>query len=136
MRNPSIIVVGAHSVSLFGRGIVRRLFRWGVAAVLLFLPSWAHAQAAAARPQLVGVWEPVNYKGDIQLDDVFFVTADVGWVAGMADRSKGGSVILHTRDGGKSWTTQFGDPESSDRAISRLFFLVERRGWAVRAAGS
>ena len=136
MRNPSIIVVGAHSTSPFGRDIVRRMFRWGVAAALLSVPVVSHAQAAAARPQMVGVWEPVNYKGDIQLDDVFFVTADVGWVAGIAEPSRGGGVILHTRDGGKSWTTQFGDPESSDRAISRLFFLDERRGWAVRSAGT
>lgn len=136
MRNQSIIVVGAHSFSPFGRGIVRRALRLGVAAALLSVPSVSPAQSAAARPQMVGVWEPVNYKGDIQLDDVFFVTADVGWVAGIADRSRGGSVILHTRDGGKSWTTQFGDPESSDRAISRLFFLDERRGWAVRSAGT
>ena len=136
MRNPSIIVVGAHSTSPFGRDIVRRMFRWGVAAALLSVPVVSHAQAAAARPQMVGVWEPVNYKGDIQLDDVFFVTADVGWVAGVAEPSRGGGVILHTRDGGKSWTTQFGDPESSDRAISRLFFLDERRGWAVRSAGT
>ena len=136
MRNPSIIVVGTHSASPFGPGIVRRMFRWGVAAALLSVPSVSPAQSAAARPQMVGVWEPVNYKGDIQLDDVFFVTADVGWVAGVAEPSRGGGVILHTRDGGKSWTTQFGDPESSDPAIRNLFFLDERRGWARRKASS
>lgn len=136
MRNPSTIVVGAHSASPVRRGGVRRVFEWGVVVALFAVPFVSPAQPPAARPQMIGVWEPVNYKGDIQMEDVFFVTADVGWVAGIADRSRGGSVILHTRDGGKSWTTQFGDPESSDRAIDQLFFLDERHGWATRSTGS
>jgi photosystem II stability/assembly factor-like uncharacterized protein len=83
-----------------------------------------------------GIWEPVNYKADIQFEDVFFVTADVGWIAGVRSRTGGGGVILHTHDGGDSWSIQFGDPESNDRAIRDLFFLDERHGWAVRRSGS
>ena len=131
MRNQSIIVVGARAVSPFGRGLVRRVLRWGVAAALLSVPSASPAQPAAARPQMVGVWEPMNYKGDLQFTDVFFVTADVGWVAGGVSGGRGG-VILNTRDGGKTWNTQFGDLESSDFAIRQLYFLDERHGWATR----
>lgn len=81
------------------------------------------------QPSWKGIWEPVNYKGDIQFKDVFFVTADKGWTSG-GGTAAGGGVILHTKDGGKTWTIQYGDPESSDKAIDKLFFLDERRGWA------
>lgn len=87
-------------------------------------------EGASRQPSLIGIWEPVNYKGDIAFQDVLFVTADRGWVAGVGSPSRGGGVILHTKDGGKTWQTQFGDPESSDRAVDQLFFLDERRGWA------
>lgn len=82
-----------------------------------------------------GVWEPVNYDGDLQFTDVFFVTPDEGWVSGHAGPARGG-VILHTRDGGGTWTVQFGDPESTDREIARLFFLDATHGWATRPGGS
>lgn len=111
----------------FGRGALLGL----LALALLDPPRPLHGQSPA-RPQMKGVWEPMNYKGDIQFTDVFFVTADVGWVTGSAGGGQGGSVILNTRDGGKTWNTQFGDPESSDPAIGQLYFLDERHGWATR----
>lgn len=89
-------------------------------------------EGAPQQPNWKGIWEPMNYKGDIYFEDVFFVTADKGWVAGVGSPSKGGGVILHTKDGGKTWSTQFGDPESSDKTIRYLFFLDERRGWAIQ----
>jgi photosystem II stability/assembly factor-like uncharacterized protein len=82
-----------------------------------------------------GVWEPVNYKGDLQFTDVFFVTPEEGWVSGYAGPSQGG-VILHTKDAGLTWAIQFGDPESSDREILRLFFLDATHGWATRPGGA
>lgn len=89
-------------------------------------PLEGQAQQASRK----GIWEPVSYRGDIQFGDVFFVTADKGWVAGVGSPTRGGGVIMQTTDGGKTWVTQYGDPESSDRAIDNLFFLDERRGWA------
>lgn len=82
-----------------------------------------------------GVWEAVNYRGDLQFTDVFFVTPEEGWVAGYAGPSRGG-VILHTSDAGATWQIQFGDPESSDREIVRLFFLDATHGWATRPGGA
>lgn len=99
-----------------------------VLGALLMPGSPAGAQAPAARaPAFKGIWEPVSYSEDLDLADVFFVTTDVGWASG-----KGGT-ILHTRDGGATWTAQLGgDPASTDYRIDRLRFLDEYRGWAIQ----
>src|SRR5437016_12268955 len=72
---------------------------------------------AGAQPKYKGIWEPVSYPEDLKLFDVFFTTADEGWVAGGADELSGG-VILHTTDGGDHWEIQLGDPQSSDAAFT------------------
>ncbi len=82
-----------------------------------------------------GIWEPVSYPEDLKLFDVFFVNADVGWVAGGTNEMQGG-IILNTRDGGDSWTVQYGDPESSERALKDLRFTDETNGWAVQLTSS
>jgi len=96
----------------------------GVGLVLLPASAWSQAaKPATAR----AVWEPVSYSEDLTLTDAFFVTPDVGWVSG----DKG--TILHTKDGGSSWTPQLGgDPASPDPKIDRLRFYDERHGWAVQ----
>src|SRR4051812_42270128 len=94
-------------------------------AVLLLLPCIVTAQragrpastaSAAARPEPPhgkGVWESVSYSADITFTDVFFVTGDVGWVAGKA------GTILHTADGGATWDVQLGgDPQASEPEIT------------------
>ena len=97
-----------------------------VAAVVLALPAAAEAQAGkpgAAK----AVWEPVSYSEDLKLTDVVFVTPEVGWVSG----DKG--TILHTKDGGASWTPQLGgDPAATDPEIERIRFFDERHGWALK----
>jgi photosystem II stability/assembly factor-like uncharacterized protein len=97
-----------------------------ITCALAFLTS-----ALSAQQGTKGIWEPVNYKGDIQFFDVAFVTPDVGWAAGGSTGTSGG-VILFTNDGGQSWSVQFGDPESSDGPITSLFFLDGEHGWATR----
>ena len=109
--------------------------RGAFAAILLaMLCAAGSGQAAAADSGYVGIWEPVNYPADLELNDVFFVTRDVGWVTGGLYGNQGGGVILATRDGGASWTVQVGDPESGEPAFSHLFFLDEHRGWALQLA--
>ena len=74
-----------------------------------------------------GIWEPVGYTEDLELTDVFFVTADMGWVSGAA------GTMLRTRDGGKTWEPQLGgDPAAADPEIERLRFFDERHGWAIK----
>lgn len=106
-----------------------------IAAILLAVLCAARSgPAAAADPGYVGIWEAVNYPADLELNDVFFVTPDVGWVTGGLYGNQGGGVILATRDGGASWAVQVGDPQSSEPAFSHLYFLDEHHGWALQLA--
>ena len=95
--------------------------------VMMVLACASSLAAQAARPQYKGIWEPVSYSEDLSLSDVFFVNVDVGWVAGAA------GTILHTKDGGTSWTAQLGgDPGDAAAPISRLRFFDEHHGWATQ----
>lgn len=112
----------------------------GMLASIVWLATIAApvaAPPAAAQPAgdtHVGVWEAVNYPADLELNDVFFVTPDVGWVTGGLYGNQGGGVILATRDGGASWDVQVGDPHSSEPGFSNLYFLDEHHGWALQLA--
>ena len=87
-----------------------------------------------ATPPWKGIWEPISYPEDIHFFDAFFTTADEGWVVGGRNDIAGG-IILHTSDGGDHWEVQFGDPQSSDRAVKDLRFLDQTHGWAVQSTG-
>src|SRR5205085_12603762 len=80
------------------------------------------------------IWEPVNYSEDAELRDVFFVSADEGWVVGLKRTPQGeGGFILHTKDGGEHWSVQLGDPHSAMHSFSTLFFLDATHGWASQS---
>lgn len=80
-----------------------------------------------AQPQVKGVFEPVSYTEDIDLHSVFFANADVGWAAGKQ------GTIIHTKDGGATWTAQLGgDPADKAAKIELLRFVDERHGWAAQ----
>jgi photosystem II stability/assembly factor-like uncharacterized protein len=99
--------------------------KWGLvtaaasAAILLIA---ACPTSAAAEPKFKAIWEPVNVKEDLMLMSAAFSSREEGWVAGGRNEMSGG-VILHTKDGGATWETQLGDPQSSDRAYRELRVL-------------
>lgn len=108
-----------------------RFTGWGAVALSMTVgwsaPSDAQTRTASAQAQYKGVLEPVSYTEDLDLTDVFFVTADVGWVAGKS------GTILRTVDGGQTWEAQLGgDPQDQSEAVRVLSFLDERRGWAIQ----
>ena len=83
------------------------------------------AAAKNVAPRFKAIWEPVNYKEDISLSDVYFVSKEEGWVSGAA------GTILHTKDGGNSWTAQLGgDPHAEGKELKHLFFADATHGWA------
>lgn len=88
----------------------------------------AHTPVASAeQPKFKGIFEPVNYNQDLNLNDAFFVSDDEGWVSGEH------GTILHTTDGGKTWTAQLGgDPQGTELGIIDLRFLDAQHGWAVQ----
>jgi photosystem II stability/assembly factor-like uncharacterized protein len=101
------------------------------AALCLIVLVAVQAQAQAPAPKFKGVWEPVNYGEDLRLNDVFFVTPDVGYVAGVA------GTILKTSDAGANWTPLLGgDPASQERGISHLWFVTPEIGWAAQITGT
>ena len=105
------------------------------AAILASLPAPgsgldAQPRAASSAAQFKGVLEPVSYTEDLDLTHVFFVTADVGWVAGKR------GTILRTTDAGATWEAQLGgDPEGEAAPVRVLHFIDERRGWAIQGEG-
>ena len=87
--------------------------------------------AGKAEPKFKAIWEPINYKQDLKLTDVFFIDEKSGWVTGVA------GTILHTEDGGESWTAQLGgDPQAQERELCCLQFLDANHGWGIRGGGS
>ncbi len=88
----------------------------------------AAAKPAASKteqPKFKAIWEPVNYKEDLNLTDVHFASDEVGWVTGEH------GTILHTKDGGNTWTPQLGgDPQSTEEEINTLRFADGTHGWA------
>lgn len=75
----------------------------------------------------------------------FFLNSETGWAVGQErgrDYYKGPLVfnyfILYTKDGGKTWVTQFQEP-GGERGISNelrdVFFLNPNTGWAVGSKG-
>ena len=70
----------------------------GMAAAQQPKPKMAPAKPGAAaektaQPKFKAIWEPVNYKQDLTLTGVFFVSDEEGWVTGEH------GTILHTKDG-------------------------------------
>jgi len=103
--------------------------------VCAFAIPAALPMATQVAPRFKGIWEPVSYNADVKLLDAFFTTAQEGWVSGGTDETHGG-IILHTTDGGDPWEVQYGDPQSSDRAVRNIRFLDATRGWAIQGTGS
>jgi photosystem II stability/assembly factor-like uncharacterized protein len=102
-----------------------------LAVLILAAAGMAQAQTPASAPKYKGIWEPVNYSEDLYLTDVFFVTPDIGYVAGNS------GTILKTSDAGGTWTALLGgDPASQERAISHLWFVTPEIGWAAQITGT
>src|SRR2546423_15161433 len=83
------------------------------------------AVARAQAPHVKGIWESVSYSADLRFTDVFFVSADVGWVAGQA------GTILHTVDGGATWRVQRGGgapPPHTPRGLTTVLDQRQGRG--------
>jgi hypothetical protein len=103
----------------------------GVSLALAQSPAGTHPKKLTAaaqsdsKPKFKAIWEPVNYKEDLYLSDVFFVSKEEGWVSGAA------GTILHTKDGGNSWAAQLGgDPHAEGVELTNLFFADATHGWA------
>jgi photosystem II stability/assembly factor-like uncharacterized protein len=57
---------------------------------------------------------------------VFFLNSNVGWIAN-SEPDWPGDTIIHTMDGGTSWTHQ--DPNLINGSVFSIFFQDENNGW-------
>jgi photosystem II stability/assembly factor-like uncharacterized protein len=73
-------------------------------------------------------WRQVPVPADAALTAVYFPDTKNGWAVGHD------SVILHSIDGGESWTLQFSDP-GLEQPLMDVFFSDARKGIAVGAYG-
>ena len=90
-------------------------------------PAKPSAAVKSAPPKFKAIWEPVNYKEDLNLTDVYFADDQTGWVTGEH------GTILHSKDGGDTWTPQLGgDPQSAEEAIHDLRFADTAHGFSVQ----
>jgi photosystem II stability/assembly factor-like uncharacterized protein len=72
-------------------------------------------------------WRQASVPVDATLTSVTFSGEGLGWACGH------GGVLLHTKDGGETWTLQFEGP--ADRPFLAMNFTSAHRGVAVGAYG-
>lgn len=115
------------SRSVTARGVYAK---WCFVAAAFLVVLVGVSPLSAQQARVKGIWEPVNYKQDLSLESVYFVTPDIGWAAGAA------GTIIKTTDGGMTWAPQLGgDPQNAARRISDLKFVDQTNGFAVQNTG-
>jgi photosystem II stability/assembly factor-like uncharacterized protein len=92
----------------------------------------AAVRVGPAAPAYQGIWEPVSYPEDVELDEAFFTTPEEGWVTGMGT----GGVVIHTADGGAHWDVQLGDPAGNQSRFESLQFVDRSTGFVVQRTGT
>lgn len=74
-----------------------------------------------------GIWTQLNNTSGYPLYSVFFLNQNEGWIVG------DGGVILHSTDGGASWSTQ---TSGTSAALRDIFFTSPTNGYAVGVNGT
>lgn len=64
----------------------------------------------------------INPDSDVRYSDIYFVNEDEGWLAG--EKS-----LLHTRDGGKSWS-EIPRP-ANETNVLHVYFVNSKEGWII-----
>jgi photosystem II stability/assembly factor-like uncharacterized protein len=71
-------------------------------------------------------WTPITNTGNnSNHKNLFFLNANVGWIASREYSNQGGGLILHTTDGGVSWSIQ----NSPVPYIYSIYFVDANNGW-------
>ncbi|MEQ8174647.1 MAG: S-layer homology domain-containing protein [Syntrophomonadaceae bacterium] len=76
-----------------------------------------------------GAWYEKDspYADQHGLESVFFLNQNEGWISGQ------GGVILHSTDGGASWTPQ---ESGTDKSLLDIYFVASNLGYAVGSDGT
>jgi hypothetical protein len=81
-------------------------------------------------------WEKITNTGlsnDYNPKCVFFLDANNGWIGSKRENSSDNAIVLHTTNGGSSWSIQ--NTPSQD-AIFSLFFWDIKNGWFTADSGT
>ncbi|ABV87262.1 WD40/YVTN/BNR-like repeat-containing protein [Shewanella pealeana] len=73
-------------------------------------------------------WKQVNTPTQALLTKLFFIAPDIGWAVGHD------ATILHTRDGGQTWSVQM-QSEEIEKPLLDILFFTPQHGVAVGAYG-
>lgn len=72
-------------------------------------------------------WE-VQLNKPFSFNSIDFINANEGWAVGSSKESFDFAVIMHTTNGGQTWTSQ---DNPVIETIQKVFFLDENNGWVV-----
>lgn len=89
-----------------------------IVLLVFFLNNLAYSQSG---------WIPQNSGTFVDLEDVFFVNADTGWVVGY------NGIIKKTINGGNTWTTQ---TSGIYERLTDIYFLNSNKGWIAGSNGT
>ena len=78
-----------------------------------------------------------NLNANIECTSVYFLNSTTGWV-GCTDTSKPASnfFILHTTDGGQSWTSENTSITTNNYWVVNIFFWDQNNGWLTTDNGA
>lgn len=74
-------------------------------------------------------WTPITNAGinsEYKNKSVHFINPNVGWISSKRDNSDDNAIVLHTNNGGTSWTTQ---NTPSNYSIFSIYFWDANNGW-------
>jgi len=80
-------------------------------------------------------WDFQSPPSDADLYAVSFVDANNGWAVGNVDSTTMLATIIHTVDGGITWTSQTSNT-AQDEALYGVVFVGPMNGWAVGTSGT
>ena len=77
-------------------------------------------------------WTAVEFaQQDFSPLRMFFTDAQNGWVAGFSDEGAS-ALVMHTADGGKSWSVQLRENQDQNSAgIAGISFVSAKEGWVL-----
>lgn len=89
--------------------------------------TWVKSKLSGEKPGS-RIAEGIGSEVEPNLNAVYFITPKIGWIVGES------GLILHTRDGGQTWTSQDGGSKLAE--LFAVIFRDELRGWAMGQRGT
>lgn len=99
-------------------------------SIFVFAICFIFTNTIEAQPNVIWFKQftfPENYR----INTITFIDSLQGWAAGWKPTTQVSGLIVHTMDGGKSWSEQLVDSTFSTSWFNDLIFLDKNYGWAT-----